>query len=255
MIAKRRGTYGNPPPAPKRRKLDNPKPPRKPYGKGYQPLRDTDSNTPELKWYDLGTDYVALANGPTTTNPSYTIIPSLNPIVAGDEAFHRNGNKINIKKVTVRVKVAVDPNSNATNANIVASAHTFRVLLIADAYPNGQSLAWDEIFENNPAGVSQQYVYNKLSSTGRFKILMDKFVTVPPSYVSYDGTNFHAYGNHKFFKKTCNIDIATRFRDTNNGTTSIEKNNLFMVITSDASSTAWTQMRYALRTRVRFSDY
>ena len=131
-----------------------------------------------------------------------TIKSPLSPQFAtGDDGSQRNGFKIQAKKLTLRMKVAVDPNSDATNANIVANAHIFRVILYVDVASNGTAPTWDQLIETNPTNEGQEYAYNKLSSTGRFKILMDKWVTVPPSYVVHDGAAFHAYGNNKFFKR------------------------------------------------------
>ena len=156
-------------------------------------------------------------------------------MAAGDDGDQRNGNKIQAKKITIRMKVAVDPNSDSSNTNIVANAHTFRVLLVVDTQPSGAAPTWAQIVENSPNNEGQLYVYNKLSSTGRFKTLMDKFITVPPSYVVFDGDNFHAYGNNKFFKKSIPLDFAIHYSDTTNNFTGIQKNNIFMIIASDAS--------------------
>lgn len=210
---------------------------------------------PELKFWDHGADLTALNVAPTVSNPAYYQIASLNLMAAGDDGDQRTGQKIQLKKLNLRMKVAVDPNSNASNANIIANAHTFRVVVYLDMVPSGATPTWDQVFEVHPNNQSQEYVYNKLSSTGRFRVLIDKWIRVPPCYVSYDGTNFHSYGNNMFFKKTVPLDVATRFSDQYNNQTSLQENNIGMFIVSDASATSYTNMKFSYRSRVRFHDY
>lgn len=227
---------------------------RRPYGKGYQPTSDSQPG-PELKWFDHGANLTSLNVAPDTDNPAYYQIQSLNQFATGDDGSQRNGFKIQAKKLTLRMKVAVDPNSDAANANIVANAHTFRVILYVDVASNGTAPTWDQLIETNPTNEGQEYAYNKLSSTGRFKILMDKWVTVPPSYVVHDGAAFHAYGNNKFFKKTIPLDFAIHYSDASNNLAAIQRNNIGMFITSDASTSSYTDMKFSFRSRLRFVDY
>jgi len=229
----------------------------KPYGKGYQPVLTNDGDTPELKWHDVGRNLTTLDTAPSATNPALFFVSSLVGVTQGDEPTHRNGNKIQAKKISIRVKVAVDANSDAISTNLVASAHTFRVLMICDTQPNGQGAQYNQIFETSPNNDAQEWNYNKLSSTGRFKVLMDKFVTVPPSMVVYDSDAnvFHTYGNERFFKKTVPLDMAIRFSDGTSNLSSIQKNNVFLLVTSDATASALPQHKFSFRCRLRFKDY
>jgi hypothetical protein len=224
------------------------------YGKGYQPTSASQPG-PELKWFDHGQNLTALSVAPDSDNPAYYQVQSLVAMATGDQGAQRNGFKIQAKKLTLRMKVAVDPNSNASNANIVANAHTFRVILYVDVAPNGAAPTWDQLIENVPNDEGQLYAYNKLSSTGRFKILTDKWIVVPPSYVTYDGTNFHSYGNNKFFKVSVPLDLGIHYSDQYNNLSSIQRNNIGMYICSDASDTSYTNMKFSYRSRVRFVDY
>jgi len=244
------------PPAIKKKRTSGQYPRRKGsrYGFGFQPTSSSQIG-PELKWWDHGQDLTALDTAPDANNPASYHIESLNQMAAGDDGNQRQGLKIQIKKLNLRMKVKVDPNSDGTNANIVADAHLFRVIVYLDVSPNGAGATWDQIFEVNPTSEGQEYVYNKLSSTGRFKILIDKWIRVPPSFVVYDGTNFHAYGNHMFFKKSIPLDVATHFSDTTNNLTAIQRNNIGMFIVADASATTYTDMKFSFRSRIRFHDY
>lgn len=227
----------------------------KPYGKGYQPVLTGDGDTPELKWHDTGRNLTVLDTAPSAANPAYFYVGSLVNISAGDAGNQRNGNKIQAKKITIRGKVAIDPNSDGTNANIVADAHTFRVFLAIDTQGNGAPPTFNQIFEVSPNNDGQLFDYNKLSSTGRFKVLMDKFITVPKCHVVYDGSNYHSYGNNVFFKKTVPLDLAIRYSDNADNVTSIQKNNIFLIVMCDASATSFTNMKFGFRSRLRFKDY
>ena len=225
------------------------------YGFGYQPNSALSASSPELKWWDHGLDITALDTAPSSTNPALYHVLSLNNMAAGDDGDQRNGSKINIKKITIRMKVELDPNSDGSNVNIVANSHTWRVLLYLDTSPNGTAPTFDQFFEVNPNNQGQLYDFNKLANKDRFKVLKDWFITVGPSYVVYDGTNYHSYGNSKFVKKTIAVNCATLFSDTTNNLASIQRNNLGMWIMCDASASSYHQMKFSYRARVRFTDY
>lgn len=227
----------------------------KQYGKGFQPNAPRQAMAPELKHYSAGLDLTALDTAPSSGSPSLYHITSLNNIAQGDAEDGRTGNKICLKKVNLRIKVAIDPNSDASNANIIANAHLFRVILYMDTSPNGAAPVWGDMFDVNPANGGQLYDYNKIANTDRFKILSDQFIRVPPSYVTYDGTNFHAYGNHKFFKCSIPVNCPIWFSDGTNNLTAIQKNNIGLWITSDCTDAARPNNKFSFRSRVRYTDY
>lgn len=259
MLRKRASFIVEDAPTAKRRKYDTPykRPYRKkrgPYGRGYQPTSASQPG-PELKWWDHGANLTALDTAPSGANPALYHVLSLNQMAAGDDGDQRNGLKIQAKKINLRFRCHTDANSDGVNANIVADAHQWRVVLYVDTAPNGAAPTWDQLIQVTPNNEAQQFAYNKLASTGRFKILMDKWITVPPSYVVYDGTNYHAYGNNKFFKKSIPLDMAIHYSDTTNNLAAIQRNNIGMFITSDGSATSYTQMKFSYRARLRFVDY
>lgn len=219
------------------------------------PLLDRDGLSPELKHYTIGSNLVSLDTDPSSTGPARFKIETFNNIAQGDAGDGRNGNKIQLKQIQLRIKVAVDPNSDASNANIVADAHTFRVILFHDNAPNGASPTWDTMFDPYPVNAGQEYDYLNTYMVDRFKILADKFITVPPSFVTYDGTNFHSYGNHKFMKLTIPIEVPVWFSDSTNNMAAIQRNNIGAWITSDSSAAARTYMKFSYRARVRYHDY
>jgi hypothetical protein len=250
----RKRTFYGPTPSAKRQKMAPRRRRVRHYGPGYQPTSASQPG-PELKWFDHGQNLTSLDIAPDSDNPAYYQVQSLVQMAAGDDGSQRNGLKIQLKKLNLRMKLEVDPNSDASNANIVANAHLFRILVYVDCAPNGAAPTWGQLIETSPTNEGQLYAYNKTSSNGRFKVLIDKWITVHPSYVTHDGTNFHAYGNTAFFKKSIPLDISTHYSDTANNLSSIQRNNIGMFICSDASDTTYTDMKFSYRARVRFNDF
>lgn len=225
------------------------------YGRGYQPGRKRNARAPELLHYTTGLNLTALDTAPTGANPAYYHITTLNNIAQGDAGDGRKGNKIQLKRITVRGKVEVDPNSDGAYANIVSAGHLFRVILYLDLRPNGAAPNWADMFDTNPANAGQLFDYNNPYVCDRFKILKDKWIRVPPSFMLYDGANYHSGGNFNYFKMSCALDCATWFSDGTNNLAAIQQNNLGLWICSDSSATAYTTMKFSYRSKLRYYDY
>ena len=247
-LGKRKRPYQRRTPAKRRRTTGQ-------YGPGYQPGNRKGGYSPELMHYTTGLNLTALDTAPTSSNPAYYHITSLNNIAQGDTGDGRKGNKIQLKRINLRMKVEVDPNSDDTWTNLVANAHVFRVIMYLDLRPNGAAPGWTEMFDPYPVNSGQLYDYNNPYQRDRFKILCDKFITVPPSFMLYDGMNYHSGGNCKFFKVSVPLDCATWFSDGTNNLASIQQNNLGLWIASDASSTAYPTMKFTYRTKLRYHDF
>ena len=167
----------------------------KTYGPGYQPGQRRSAGRPELLHYTTGKNLTALDTAPSGANPALYHVLTLNNIAQGDTGDGRKGNKICAKKITVRMKVEVDPNSDGVYTNLVSSGHLFRVLIYLDTRPNGAGVTINQLLDPNPANDGQIYSYNNIYAKDRFKILSDKWLQVPPSFILYDGTNYHSGGN------------------------------------------------------------
>lgn len=247
-LGKRKRPYQRRTPAKRRRTTGQ-------YGPGYQPGNRKGGYSPELMHYTTGLNLTALDTAPSSSNPAYYHITSLNNIAQGDTGDGRKGNKIQLKRINLRMKVEVDPNSDDTWTNLVANAHVFRVIMYLDLRPNGAAPGWTEMFDPYPVNSGQLYDYNNPYQRDRFKILCDKFITVPPSFMLYDGMNYHSGGNAKFLKVSVPLDCATWFSDGTNNLSSIQQNNLGLWIASDASSTAYPTMKFSYRTKLRYHDF
>jgi hypothetical protein len=211
----------------------------------------------EVKQYTTGLNLTALNTAPSSTNPALYHVVSFMNIASGDGPSQRSGLKIQPLDLKLRVKCALDPNSTNSNANLVANAHVFRIVVFLDKAPNGSTPNWDQVMSADPTNAGQEYDYPNIWYLGRrFVILMDKFVRVPPSFVVYDGSNYHAYGNNKFFEASFPLGgIETYYSDTTNNNSAIQAGNVGMFVTSDASSTAYNYMKFSFRSQLRYQDF
>ena len=127
----------------------------KTYGPGYQPGQRRLAGRPELLHYTTGRNLTALDTAPSGSNPALYHVLTLNNIAQGDTGDGRKGNKICAKKITVRMKVEVDPNSDGVYTNLVSSGHLFRVLIYLDTRPNGAGVTINQILDPYPANDGQ----------------------------------------------------------------------------------------------------
>lgn len=210
---------------------------------------------PELQHYTTGLNLTAFDTAPSATNPAYYHITTLNNIAQGDAGDGRKGNKIQLKRITVRGKVEVDANSDAAYENLVDQGHLFRVILYLDLRPNGAGPGWTDMFDPFPNNDGQMFDYNNPYVCDRFKILKDKFIRVPPSYFIYDGEQYRSGGNFMHFKFSSALDCSTWFSDGTNNLAAIQQNNLGMWIVSDATASALPQMKFSYRSKLRYYDF
>lgn len=212
------------------------------------------SAIPEGKHYSLGSNLVALTNAPTVLEPANSQILTLNNIGQGDGPLERTGIQIQARRLEFRIKVAVDPNSDASNANIVADAHLFRVTIYLDRVPSGGSPIWKQIMDDIPNGNGQEYAFPTLYFRRRFTILADKFVKVGKSMVVHDGATFHTYGNFAYLDLSIPLSHSTWYSDGSTGLAAIQEGNIGVFISSDASATSYPKMKYSWRSRLMFVD-
>lgn len=227
----------------------------KQYGPGYQPGTRRAGVGPELMHYTTGRNLTQFDTDPTSTNPAYYHVTTLNNIAQGDAGDGRKGNKIQLKRITIRGKVEVAANSTDDYALLVNHAHLFRVIVYLDLRPNGAAPSWTEMFDPYPVNDGQLFDYNNPYVCDRFKILKDMWISTSNPFFNYDGTNYHAGGSFKFFKLSIPLDCATWFSDGTNNLAAIQQNNIGMWICSDASTSSRPQMYFDYRSKLRYHDF
>lgn len=220
-----------------------------------KPSKKISSTSPELKHYVTGNNLIALDTGPSSTNPAFYKIGSFNNIAHGDGQTDRTGIKIQARRLQGRFKFAVDPNSSSTFTDIVSDAHLFRLCIIQDTNPNGVVPNWTDVFQTYITNASQEYDWKNPWFDRRFKMLIDKFIRVPPSYVIYDGSNYHSLGNFKFFEFDIPLNSDIWYSDGTSNTSAIQQNNFFAFVASDATTSAYPQMKFSSRVTLRYQDY
>lgn len=227
------------------------------FGPGYNPKRVSNRKPPpnaELKWNDttgLVTTWVAAGSG----LPSHSAVDSLVRISQGDEGYQRTGQKLMVKKITIRGAVEAYQNSNTTFNSTTPGEVWFRWMLFIDTQANGAFPTVTDIFEETPTGADQFDIYNSLRESGRFKVLMDKFLKVSAAHPMYNTSSGHTHVANRVthFKKTINnINLPITYSDATSNLASLRNNNIFMVIFNGHDG---TNLGYNYRCRVRFTDY
>jgi len=226
------------------------------FGAGYNPKAVSNRRPPpnlEKKWFDVtasGTSWVAAGSG----LPSHTAFDSLVKISQGDEGYNRQGNKIMVTKVTLRFTSQADQNSNTTFTSTTPGDVYFRWFLIIDTQANGAFPAVTDIFEERPTAGDSYDLFNSLLESGRYKILMDKYVRVPAAAPMYNSTSQHTHVPNRLIhhQKSFNLNLPIHYSDGEPNMASVRNNNICMVVFNGHDG---TNLSYNWRARVRFTDY
>lgn len=240
------------------------------FGKGYNPkkvsLRKPPPNA-ELKYHDHGQGYTTLTNVATTSVPAYFQEESMITIPRGDQPNQRNGRKIMIRDVDLRIGVQIDRNSVAgvaNAANLVTGDSTWRVVMYLDTQCNQAVAPITEVFEMTTTNEHPIDSFNNLNTEGRFKILWDKFINLRNNQnahlISADGGNsvIEFDGAQAEYRKHIKLNLPVVYRDSDEGDLNdIKTNNIgfFVMCTSPGGATTATQRKTAFKYRVRFLDY
>ena len=259
MLGKKR-TYSNPGKWPPRKKLARASSSMSEFGAGYNPKAVSFRRRPpngEIKYHDNGAPYTTLANVSTTTTPPHSQISSFCLIPQGDLSHQRNGNKIMITKLTFRFGCMIDTNSNATFNSVVQTSSTWRVILYIDTQTNGAAADIDDLFDTSIANEHAFDVFNNLDNKGRFKTLMDKYINLDSTAITWDGSKYLQPGVMKEFKKSIPLNLPVTFSGTDGTLGTIRTNNIgcFIFCNSFGGTTDVTQRKFAYRFRVRYTDY
>lgn len=227
------------------------------FGSGYNPKYVKNAPPPpnaELKWHETS-NFLSSWNAIGGGLPSHLIVNSLVQIAHGDSGDKRNGQKIMLKKITLRGTSEAYQNSNTTFNSTTPGDVWFRWFLIVDTQANGSAAPLTDVFETNPTGQDTFDLFNSLRSSGRFKVLLDKFVKVNAAAPMYNSTTQHTHVPNRLthFKKTIgNLNIPISYYDGSDALTSLKTNNVFLVVFNGHDG---TNLGINYRVRVRFLDY
>ena len=241
-----------------------------PYGVGYNPKKVSYRKPPpnaEKKYHDHGQAYTTLTNVSTAQIPAYFQEESMITIPRGDQPNQRNGRKIMITDIDLRIGVQIDRNSVAGVANVgnlVCGDSTWRVVMYLDTQCNQAVAPITEVFEMTTSNEHPIDSFNNLNTDGRFKILWDKFINLKANQnahlVSADGGNsvIEFDGAQAEYQKHIKLNLPVVYRDSDEGDVNdIKTNNIgfFVMCTSPGGHDTATQRKTAFKYRVRFLDY
>lgn len=226
------------------------------YGPGYNPKAPVGDSVPsgaELKYFDVSE---VIGFDPAHDGiPCAKAIQTFNNITQGDQQFERNGNKILVKKFTIRGTCEHQGTSTTDYTTLNNGTIYFRVMLFIDSQCNGAFPSLSDLFEEQPTGHDEFDIYNGLSETGRYKCLMDKFLKLDPVPAAWNTNTerYHTPNRLIHFKKTFDLNLPMRYYDQYGNLGSLRTNNIFMIIFSGSSTNSRLVFNY--RSRLRFYDY
>jgi len=260
MLGKKRTFGSNPGKYPPRKKLARAASSMSEYGAGYNPKAVSFRRRPpngEIKFHDNGAPYTTLTTVSTTTTPPHSQIQSFLLIPQGDLSHQRNGNRIMVTKLTFRFGCMIDTNTHDNWNNVVKTSSTWRVILYVDTQTNGAAAAIGDLFDTSIANEHAFDVFNNLDNKGRFKTLMDKYINLESTAITFNGTQYLQPGVMKEFKKSIPLNLPVTFSGTDGSLGTIRTNNIgcFIFCNSFGGNTDVTQRKFAYRFRVRYTDY
>lgn len=208
----------------------------------------------EVKYFDQGQNATYVTNPSTTTTPAYSQLTSLCAIARGDAANERIGNRIQIKSVDIRGLVGLPRESSTSDtvADWAAGPSQWRVIMYEDHQCNGAVAPIGSLLDLTLNNANAMNAYNNLQYSGRFKILMDKFITVEPGAAVFnsDSKRYVTSGSVKYFKKHIACDIPITYIGDTASVTNITTNNIGIIF---ICSNNWHE-QFEFRTRIRYTD-
>jgi len=196
----------------------------------------------------------AFAPGTGTTHGSM-----VSGIVQGTAAYNRDGRKIFVTRINIKLNISIMSTQLATNPTAAV-----RWLFVKDTQCNGLTATTAQVM-NQPAGgdnstlnyVPQNamyYGYNKYNSD-RFIILHDEILAAP--VISTAAVN--GYTGPRIVDKTFRVNTGVIYSDAAAGSTSVanvKSNNFFMIFMTDVQPTT-NPLYYAVISgafEIRFID-
>lgn len=174
-------------------------------------------------------------------NPAVYTDSCLIPTAIGSGYGQVNGNRYNLKKISVRGTIELPPKGGVTN--VLMNPANVRLLLVMDQQPNGAQATGDLIMQDIGTTSENLQSFQRVSaSSGRFRILKDKKASLQPLSSVHDGTNYWtAHSGYKFnishkFASPLRVNIAS-----GNATPAIGgvvSHNIFLLAVCELNNTA-----------------
>lgn len=229
------------------------------YGKGYNP-KTIPRNIPinaDRKFFDFSAESTNMQVG-GAGQPTNLQYESFNLITQGTAQNQRIGTHILVRNITVRGACGIDVQSNATPGSLNLQ-NNFRVILYIDTQANGALTSISSIFDTTLSTGDEFDVYNNMTTKGRYKILMDKWINVTAQSLDLlaTDTTYRVTESRVRFKKTIPLNLPITFSNDTDAPTiaDVFTNNIGMFVLSDREgATNALQGFVDIRTRLRFVD-
>ncbi len=202
---------------------------------GYYGRYNTPGGAGELKFFETAIDD-AVVVGAGAVSPSVNLIPQ------GVTESTRVGRKCTLKALMWRGNVTLPEQDAQTTPQ---SGDVVRLMVILDKQANGAVFTVTDILET-----ADWQSFNNLANSSRFRVLMDRLITLNYQGLASDGAGVVSQANYvlpfTFFKK-CNIPLE--FSSTTGAIGEIRSNNVtILAITSGGIAGLGSNFR------VRFAD-
>lgn len=186
----------------------------------------------ELKFLDTAqSTTVPAAAGSVYTN--LVVIPQ------GDTESMRNGRKVQLKTVSIRGRLYIQPQANSANTSDVV-----RILLVQDKQANGVAFTPPMVL----AGTPDYLAYRNLANTSRFNILFDKSFSIN----SMGGVATDSFETVKTWSINRKLNIPMEYdASATTGAIGTQRSNSLAIL-AIAENGALSNIQY--QARVRYSD-
>lgn len=187
------------------------------------------SFTPEMKHFDLIQSIALTSSGAFSTNP-------LNAMVRGDTNATRDGNRIRIKKIGMRLQYL--DTASTDDGDVI------RIIVLVDHQANGANPAVTDVLQS-----ADVQAFRAAKTMKRFTFLFDRYIAWQPQTLDVAGTGFAAHRGAITWFKDLDLDVEFRANSADIAGVSTNAIHLF-AISQQASDTTitWTS-------RVSFVDY
>lgn len=176
----------------------------------------------------------------TATNASPVATGSvvlLNGVATGDDYNTRDGRKIQMKSILLRILLSPDTTQSAPQGDIM------RVMIVYDKQTNGTALTAANVLQT---GVIQSP--NNLNNRDRFVVLSDKFLTLP-SWVFAAGALTQGGPTPKYLKIYKPLNLDTIYNSASGAIADISTGSLYLIML-----TAREVSSVNYHSRIRFTE-
>jgi len=188
----------------------------------------------EVKFFDA--ELFGTGGQATVIPAAGTITPSINLVSQGVTERTAVGRKYTIKSIHVKffmdLPSTIDPDD---------TTDSIRLVVYLDTQANGATALVADLLQDATVWNS----FNELSNSLRFKILMNKTVTLTSR--GSDASTFAKVQTNRMFNKKCNIPIEYTLTGGAIGT--IQSNNIGIMAITEGGL-----IRLLVQTRIRFTD-